>query len=204
MPAVPPAHALGGLLKRAFPIDFVEPLKQAAEEQGIAPALLAAIASVETRFHARGKSSVGAIGLCQLMPATGTALGRDLYGADFAASRLWEPETNLRVAAYLIARLRDRWGGQPALIAAAFNAGNGNVARWLTDRGDLDTDAFVELIPFRQAQRYVARVLTAAEIYRVLYDLPGDPLVVPRAIRPPKAPKPTAPDDPAADPEVHP
>lgn len=206
IPAVRPGHPLGGLLKPAYPIDFVDELKQAAEGEGIPPALLAAIASVETRFQARGKSSVGAIGLCQLMPATGTALGRDLYGDNFAPSRLWEPETNLRIAAHLLARLRDRWGGHPALMAAAFNAGNGNVARWLAERGDLDTDAFVELIPYRQAKRYVARVLTTAEIYRVLYDLPGEPLLVPRAIRP-ATPLKAAPDEanePASPPEADP
>ena len=192
VPAVPVDDVTAESFKAWFPFDFADAIATASAEHDIAPALLAGIASVETGFHANAQSGPGAIGLCQLMPRTGTALGRRLFGPRFRTHQLYDPETNLRVAAYLLSLLRDRWGDQPAVLAAAYNAGNGPVARWIAAHGDLETDAFVELIPFAQARRYVKRVMSAAEIYRRLYGLGDAPLPLPRTVR---MPRPGAPDD---------
>ncbi|PKN54333.1 MAG: hypothetical protein CVU56_27265, partial [Deltaproteobacteria bacterium HGW-Deltaproteobacteria-14] len=192
VPAVPVDDVTAESFKAWFPFDFADAIATASAEHGVAPALLAGIASVETGFHANAESGPGAIGLCQLMPRTGTALGRRLFGPRFRTHQLYDPETNLRIAAYLLSLLRERWGDQPAVLAAAYNAGNGPVARWIAAHGDLDTDAFVELIPFSQARRYVKRVMSAAEIYRRLYGLGDAPLPLPRTVR---MPRPGAPDD---------
>jgi len=185
VPPFPIDDASVETLREWFPYDFAEAVTAASSEHGIPASLLAGIASVETGFHARARSGPGAIGLCQLMPRTGTALGRRLYGPRFRTRQLYDPETNLRVASYLLSLLRERWGDQPAVLAAAYNAGNGPVARWIKAHGHLDTDAFVELIPYRQARRYVKRVMSSAEIYRRLYGLDLVPLPLPRAVRPP-------------------
>jgi len=178
-----PVHPEAAAFLRAwYPFDFADALASAANEHGISPALLAGIANVETRFRPKLRSPAGAIGLCQLMPRTGTYLGRSLFGPGFQVRQLWDPETNLRIAAYYLSRLNERFSAHPALVTAAYNAGNGPVRRWLEARGGLDTDAFVELIPFRQARRYVKRVLSTSEIYRVLYDLGDEALVVPSQV----------------------
>ncbi|TNF35045.1 MAG: hypothetical protein EP329_06630 [Deltaproteobacteria bacterium] len=184
-------------LRAWFPFDFAEAVQGASAEHAVPASLLAGIASVETGFHPRATSAPGAIGLCQLMPRTGTALGRRLYGRSFSTRQLYEPETNLRVAAYLLSLLRERWGDQPAVLAAAYNAGNGPVRRWIAAHGHLDTDAFVELIPYRQARRYVKRVMATSEIYRRLYGLDVAPLPLPRMVQPPLADPLEGAEDPA-------
>ncbi len=162
-----------------YPLRFEEALGQAARDNGLPSSLLAGVVSVETRFSADARSHAGAIGAAQLMKATGTAVGRKVFGKSFDARKLHDPEVNLAVAARYLADLVDRFDGHPALAVAAYNAGPAPVSRWLEARGKLELDAFVETIPFEQARRYVMRVLSDAEIYRRLYGLDGEPIALP-------------------------
>ena len=142
-----------------FPLRFEEALGNAAEQNRLPSSLLAGLVSVETRFSADVKSHAGAIGAAQLLPTTGTAVGRKVFGKGFDSRDLMDPDVNLAVAAY--------------------NAGPAPVKKWLEARGTLELDAFVETIPFEQARRYVMRVLSDAEIYRRLYGLDGRPVSLP-------------------------
>ncbi len=162
-----------------YPMPHGEDVTSAAEGQGVPRHLLAGVVSVETRFNATTKSSVGAIGLAQVMPSTGESLGKRLFGDSFKAAQLWDPATNLTVAAKYIGDLLGRFKGHPALAVAAYNAGPTPVRRWLDERGELEVDAWVETIPYEEARRYVMRVLSDAEIYRRLYQLDGRPLNIP-------------------------
>jgi soluble lytic murein transglycosylase len=162
-----------------YPMPHGEDVTSAAEGQGVPRHLLAGVVSVETRFNATTKSSVGAIGLAQVMPSTGESLGKRLFGDSFKANQLWDPATNLTVAAKYIGDLLGRFKGHPALAVAAYNAGPTPVRRWLDERGELELDAWVETIPYEEARRYVMRVLSDAEIYRRLYQLDGRPLNIP-------------------------
>ena len=165
-----------------YPLRFEEALDDAAKKNGLPSALLAGIVSIETKFSAEAKSHAGAIGAAQLLKTTGTAVGRKVFGKDFDARTLIDPEVNLAVAARYLSDLLDRFKGHPALAVAAYNAGPAPVTRWLEARGQLELDAFVETIPFEQARRYVMRVLSDAEIYRRLYGLDGQAIVLPLSL----------------------
>lgn len=165
-----------------YPLRFEEALGDAAKKNGLPSSLLAGVVSVETRFSASAKSHAGAIGAAQLLRTTGAAVGRKVFGKDFDARTLIDPDVNLAVAARYLADLIDRFQGHPALAVAAYNAGPGPVAKWLAARGQLELDAFVETIPFEQARRYVMRVLSDAEIYRRLYALDGHPIALPLSL----------------------
>jgi len=165
-----------------YPLRFEEALGDAAKKNGLPSSLLAGVVSVETRFSASAKSSAGAIGAAQLLRTTGAAVGRKVFGKNFDARTLTDPDVNLAVAARYLADLLERFQGHPALAVAAYNAGPGPVIKWLEARGQLELDAFVETIPFEQARRYVMRVLSDAEIYRRLYSLDGHALVLPLSL----------------------
>ncbi len=165
-----------------YPLRFEEALGDAAKKNGLPSSLLAGVVSVETRFSASAKSHAGAIGAAQLLRTTGAAVGRKVFGKDFDARTLIDPDVNLAVAARYLADLIVRFQGHPALAVAAYNAGPAPVARWLEARGQLELDAFVETIPFEQARRYVMRVLSDAEIYRRLYGLDGHPILLPLSL----------------------
>lgn len=165
-----------------YPFAHGADVAEAAHENHLPSQLLAGIVSVETRFQPKGHSKVGAIGLAQLMPGTGQAIGKKLFGDSFKAAQLWDPATNLAVAAKYLSSLLDKFAGHPALAVAAYNAGPAPVKKWLAERGRLELDAFVETIPYEQARRYVMRVLSDAEIYRRLYSLEPEPLTLPRSL----------------------
>jgi len=167
-----------------YPMPHSDDVASAAKSQNFPKHLLAGVVSVETRFNATIKSSVGAIGLAQVMPSTGESLGKRLFGDSFKAAQLWDPATNLSIAAKYLGDLLGRFSNHPALAVAAYNAGPTPVKRWLAERGGLELDAFVETIPYEEARRYVMRVLSDAEIYRRLYHLDGLPLKLPLKVGP--------------------
>lgn len=138
----------------------------------VEPALLLAVARQESRFMTRARSGAGAIGLMQIMPATAKATARGV-ALPFDATRLvGDPAYNLLLADAHLAGLLQRYDGSYALSAAAYNAGEGNVAKWLKRFGDprdptIDMVDWIETIPFAETRNYVQRVLESAQIYRM-------------------------------------
>lgn len=102
----------------------LEALRDAARAEGVDERLLLAIAHTESRFNPRAKSPAGAIGLMQLMPATARQYDRS------GAANLWDAGTNARIGARHLRYLLDLYGGNLALTAAAYNAGEGAVQRY--------------------------------------------------------------------------
>ena len=113
-------------------------------------------------------SSAGAIGLCQLMPATGQRMARKLGLGRVSAQALQDPDLNIRLGAAYLGELLKRYDGRKPLAVAAYNAGEGAVDRWLSAAGDEPLDAFVEDIPVAETRHYVKRVLTSEAVYRTL------------------------------------
>ena len=102
---------------------YADDIFAAAKDNDLNPSLLAAVAAEESRFDPRAVSRKGARGLLQVMPSTGIRLGvspRDLF----------DPDTNLQVGARYLRQLIDRFGGDLALVLAAYNAGEGTVEHY--------------------------------------------------------------------------
>jgi soluble lytic murein transglycosylase len=81
---------------------------------------------------------------------------------------LLDPDWNIRLGVSEMAVLHSALGKNLPLTIAAFNAGIGRVKGWLEGTGEIDTDLFVERIPFRETQNYVRRVFTHYARYRFL------------------------------------
>ena len=101
-----------------------------ADEFKLDPALLKAVAAAESGFNARAVSSKGAIGLMQVMPATAERFGVAPNAGASLTQRLMDPETNIRLSAYYLAELSRMFPNEPALVIAAYNAGEGAVRRY--------------------------------------------------------------------------
>src|SRR5512145_2953511 len=101
------------------------------------------------------------------------------------APSLTDPATNIRIGAAYLGELLARYGRQPALALAAYNAGSGAVGRWLEARGTLELDEFVEEIPIDETRGYVKRVLRTFAAYRLLSSGPAsEPLdLLPMTLR---------------------
>ena len=128
--AVLPSYSRG---KNAY--DHI--IRQAAQTHGVSEGLIKAVMHTESGFNSNARSPVGAQGLMQLMPATARR---------FNVSNAYDPQQNIFGGAKYLGWLMKRFNGNTSLALAAYNAGEGNVAKY----GGIP--------PFRETQDYVRRV----------------------------------------------
>jgi soluble lytic murein transglycosylase-like protein len=151
-------------LKMYYPIRYKDVIKKNAERNGVDPFLVMALVLQESYFNPHAKSRVGAIGLMQLMPATGQELGRQLHGV-FSVTRLTDPITNIEIGTVYLKHLINLFGGEVRLAIASYNAGQGNVAKWRHAATHKPMDEFLEAIPFPETRNYVKRVILLRSSY---------------------------------------
>ncbi|WP_310476342.1 lytic transglycosylase domain-containing protein, partial [Sandarakinorhabdus sp.] len=132
-----------------------------------------AIARQESQFDRTARSSANALGLMQLVPATAAEQAQKMGLPASPASRLTQdPVWNVTLGSGFIERLRASYGGSAPLAVAAYNAGPGNVRRFIALNGDprgSDMIDWIESIPFSETRNYVQRVLENAVVYETLY-----------------------------------
>ena len=162
-------YALHPLAERALPM---------------APEMSLAIARRESEFDPRVQSGVGARGLMQIMPRTGTEVARKLGRAsEHSTARLIsDPDYNAELGAAYLATLARRFSGNVIMMSAGYNAGPSRPDRWMEvygdpRRGNVDIVDWIEHIPFRETRNYVMRVAESLPIYRA--QLGKTPLPVP-------------------------
>lgn len=148
------AASHGEMLTGLFPVPHYAPIGG----YQVDPALVLAFARIESRFQSDAVSVAGARGLMQLMPATAEHMG----GGD-----LDDPSTNLALGQRFISQLLNRLDGNLLELAAAYNAGPGNVSRWLSMKDNHnDPLLFIESIPSPETRSYVRRLMTYTWLYR--------------------------------------
>jgi soluble lytic murein transglycosylase len=172
--AYPQFMAAGGehlpvdVLRVIFPIDYWTLITKYAGAHDLDPYLIVALMAQESTFTAEIRSSANAIGLMQIMPATGRRYATRLGVRNFTANALTQPELNVRLGTRYFKDLITRFG-EAHYALAGYNAGENRVDRWLAERGPLPADEFIDDIPFPETQIYVKRILGTAEDYRRLY-----------------------------------
>ena len=127
----------------------------------------------ESSFERSAVSHAGARGLMQLMPGTAQQAASRL-GVGYGLSRLTQdPSYNVLLGTHHLSQLVGEWSGNAVLVAAAYNAGSGNVRRWVRENGDprtpgVDVLRWIEDIPFSETRNYVQRVLENAVVYDLI------------------------------------
>jgi soluble lytic murein transglycosylase len=135
--------------------------------------MIHAIARQESQFDRQAVSHAGARGLMQLMPGTARETAGKI-GLDYDYARLTaDPAYNIALGSTYIGRMLDYYGGNHVLAVAAYNAGPGNVNKWLRDNGDprlgtIEVVDWIEAIPLSETRGYVQRVLENAVVYDLL------------------------------------
>ncbi len=146
---------------------YRRPFRTAVEESGLSPALVYAVMKAESGFREDAVSRAGAVGLMQLLPATAEFICRE-KGMEFFPERLKEGEYNVRLGCLYLGYLSERFP-QTETALAAYNAGEGTVARWLGDeRYSADGEA-LKAIPYPETERYVQKVLRFRKNYLFFY-----------------------------------
>ena len=156
------------LWRQAFPRLHWQLIKTTARKHQVDPFFVLAIIREESRFYAQAVSSAGALGLMQIMPATGKWLARKLKQPS-KTQTLITPRTNIRLGTYYLAQLLQKYDRNPFYAAAAYNAGPKRVGRWQKLQAPAQLDQFVENISFTETQNYVRRVYLSYTVYRQIY-----------------------------------
>jgi soluble lytic murein transglycosylase len=146
-----------------YPLRYEQIVRGHARHYQLDPALLAAVIYQESKFKADARSTSGAIGLMQLLPATAQGIAVHTGGSRFTTADLYNPEINVRYGAWYLRHLLQKYGDERTALAA-YNAGQDNVDHWRADGGG---------IRFRETRAYVKRVEELKGIYRRAY---GDEL----------------------------
>ncbi len=157
------------LLRIIYPFPFQNILIEEAHESGVDPFLAAGLIRQESMFNPEAVSPAGAVGLMQVMPATGRTLAGRLGVRTFDENMLKHAEFNAHLGmAYLHDQL-DAFGGRLPVVLAAYNAGPHRITRWREFPEFADDETFSERIPFAETRDYVKIVQNNARIYAALY-----------------------------------
>jgi soluble lytic murein transglycosylase len=131
--------------------------------------LVKAVVRRESEFDPFAYGRAGEIGLMQVTPAAGLDWAQATRRAGFHKDQLWDPRTNIEAGAWYLARAVRRWGhaDDPLPFALAeYNAGLGNVRKWLPTDQPPAADQFVAAISYLTVRDYIATVTRYYEHYR--------------------------------------
>jgi soluble lytic murein transglycosylase len=158
-------------MEQRFPMPFRKEVTARAREIGLDPAYVYGLIRQESRFIMDARSSVGASGLMQIMPATASWTAKRI-GLPYTLGAIIDRDTNLRLGTAYLKLVLDDFGGSQAMAAAAYNAGPGRPRKW-RDGPLLETAVWAENIPFAETRDYVKKVLSNASYYAA--QLSGQP-----------------------------
>ena len=152
-----------------YPMTYAPEIRAAAAEFSLDPAYVASVVLAESSFDAEAVSSAGAIGLMQIMPATGEWIAGKLEDEPFDVQRLYQPEVNLRYGCWYLRFLLDRYDGDMYTASTAYHQGQGRVDQWLEDPEYSEDGRTLTAISSAVTDTYVNRIMESYAHYQELY-----------------------------------
>ena len=146
---------------------YSDQVRPAAKSQSLDDAWVYGLMRQESRFVTNAKSSAGASGLMQLMPATAKWVARKIGLKDFHQGQVNDTETNLLLGTTYMRMVMESLDNHPVLASAAYNAGTGRARKWRADR-PLEGAIYAETIPFNETRDYVKKVMSNSVYYSCL------------------------------------
>ena len=158
------------LTEMLYPAAYRASMLQYAPPRQLDPRFVLSIARQETRFQADAKSVAAARGLMQFIAATAAETAKQLGRKDFQQDELYNPDSAAEFGSQYLSQLFRQFPNQPQAVAAAYNGGADNIARWIARSHSQDPDRYVAEIGFAQTKDYVFRVMSNYWVYQQLYD----------------------------------
>ncbi|MCB5186213.1 lytic transglycosylase domain-containing protein [Methylobacillus gramineus] len=147
-----------------YPTPYRDMMQGYAADNALDEAWVYGLIRQESRFVSWAKSSVGASGLMQVMPATAKWIAKRLGMGSFEPSMINQLDTNLKFGTHYLRYTMDQMSDQSLMATAAYNAGPGRPKRWASNR-PLEGAVYAETIPFSETRDYVKKVLGNAYYY---------------------------------------
>lgn len=157
-----------GVALRLFPLEFSDHIKTFSEENGLDAALTAALIKAESGFDKNAVSSAGAMGLMQITEPTALFCSKNMPLDLSGKPDIFDPQKNIAMGAWYLKRLLDKYRDESCALAA-YNAGEGNVDKWLADPRYSSDGRTLENIPFGETDLHNQKIRWYKVIYRLLY-----------------------------------
>ncbi|MDQ2746904.1 MAG: transglycosylase SLT domain-containing protein [Acidobacteriota bacterium] len=161
--------SVSGYKAADYPILYRAELLKYAKSKNVDPRFVLAIMKQESSFRANAKSPSAARGLLQLVYDTAVKYNAQAGFSDFQADDLYQPPVNIAIGSTYIADLKNQFGGLYEAIAASYNGGEDNAARWLNRSNPKDAGVFAAEVGFAETKNYVFKVMNNFRVYRELY-----------------------------------
>lgn len=153
----------------SYPAPYRSELLRYAKTKGIDPRFVLAIMKQESSFRPRVKSPSAARGLLQLTIDTALKFNKDAGFYNVAPDDLYRPNVNIAIGSAYIAELKNEFGGLYEAIAASYNGGETNAARWLARSNPKEAAIFASEVGFSETKQYVYKVMGNYSVYQELY-----------------------------------
>jgi soluble lytic murein transglycosylase len=157
------------MVELLYPAPYNAALDEYAPPRGVDPRFVLAIMRQESRFRADAKSVSAARGLLQFIPTTSNKIAAELGIQNFRQDDLYNPRIAVLFGAQYMGNLFKLFPDMPQAVAASYNGGEDNVARWVARAHSQDPDRYVIEIGYTQSKDYVFKVLSNYWTYQKLY-----------------------------------
>jgi soluble lytic murein transglycosylase len=153
-----------------YPMPFKAAVVARTKQIGLDPAYVYGLIRQESRFIMDAKSTVGAAGLMQVMPATAKWTAKKIGLSDFQSHQITDRDTNIAIGTGYLKLVLDNFGGSMPMAAAAYNAGPNRPRIWRGQSGApvIEAAIWAENVPFSETRDYVKKVLSNTTNYAAL------------------------------------
>ena len=155
------------LLDALFPLAYKNSVNKQSKKYKLNPFIILSVIKAESLYNPRAVSSAKATGLMQLMPSTAKGIAKQLKINNY---NLKDPNISILFGTHYIAWLNRYYKGELPLMVAGYNAGAGNVNKWLKQLDKNDPLYFAEFVPFVETRYYILRTGKFFNQYRIIYE----------------------------------
>ncbi len=160
-------YTIGCFYAYFYPMTYADTIMEYASSYDIDSALVASVVNSESGFKDDAKSQKGAIGLMQLMPSTAEWVAMKL-NEEYREECLYEAEYNIKLGTYYLSYLI-KYFNDTELGLCAYNAGQGNVISWLSNKEYSSDGKTLNKIPYKETKDYLNRVYKNYHYYKNKY-----------------------------------
>lgn len=157
------------VLTLIYPLGYRQQIVEYSSLYNLDPILVAAVINVESNYNENAKSHQDARGLMQVGPQTGEWGAAELGISDYRPESLYDPDINIRIGCWYLDKLNQEFQSREDLVLAAYNAGSGNVKKWLANPEYSQDGINLDKIPFKETSDYLQKIDKRYELYSNIY-----------------------------------
>ena len=153
-----------------YPKRHADIVRKECKLYGIEENLIYSIMKVESNFKEDASSKAGAKGLMQIMDSTAIEVSKQIGIENFEPNMLYKPEINIAIGTKYFSDLLKKYDNNVTMALIAYNAGQGNVDKWLEDKTITYKEESLKNIPYEETRVYWQKVLREYNSYNILYE----------------------------------